>query len=98
MLAWLAETIVRTLIDVYTSPIEGGDKQLQQSLKNGDLPHSRNLMGTKFQMTLHTSNAIFNKWLKLFGITNFGMSMEDLEKRIAPDTPFGFPKIPEGFL
>jgi len=95
---WLAETIVQVFIEVFADPeTEGGDKELQDSLAEGRVPHPRNLTGQPFQDALHVSTALIGKWLGILGIDNVGMALDDLRKIIAPDPPASIPKVPEGF-
>lgn len=45
LLLWLAETIVQLFIEVYAdSKTQGGEKIHQDSLKEGFVPHPRNLL------------------------------------------------------
>jgi len=95
---WLAETIVQVFIEVFADPeTEGGNKELQDSLAEGRVPHPRNLIGQPFQDALHVSTDLIGKWLGILGIDNVGMALDDLRKIIAPDPPASIPKVPEGF-
>jgi len=58
------------------------------------VPHPRNLQGQKFQSGLHADTAKIGKWLRILGIDNVGMALDDLRKIIAPDAPV---EVPEGF-
>lgn len=87
---WMAETIVKTLIEVYANPKDGGIAALQEE----DVPHPRNLLGHTFQDGLSTSFSLLGKWLQILGVDNAGMAFNDLRKAVAPDPPF---PVPEGF-
>jgi hypothetical protein len=99
---WLAETIVQVFIEIFADPAtEGGDKGVQESLKEGAQPHPRNLLGQPFQDALHTGAAfagLITKWMGILGIDNVGVALNDLVKQIAPDPPKTYPKgVPQGF-
>ena len=99
---WLAETIVHVFIEVFADPAtEGGDRVLQDSLKEGRVPHPRNLLGQQFQDYLHEGSAfagLITKWMGILGIDNVGVALDKLFKQIAPDPPATYPKgVPEGF-
>jgi hypothetical protein len=91
---WLANVLAQVLIEVYAHPSEGGMKDLQGKIGEGDQPHPRNLNGQVFQDGLDLSTDLIGKWLQAFGVDNAGMALGDLRKLVAPDPPF---KIPEGF-
>ncbi len=92
---WLADVIVRVLIEVYASPEEGGCKEPEYLSERG--PHPRNLDGKAFQDGLGDGSAILGKWLGVLGVGDPGMALEDLLKVVAPmpaaglDVPGGFP-------
>jgi hypothetical protein len=90
---WLAEVIVRTLVDVYAAPAEGGDASLQEE---AGVPHPRNLLGQAFQDGLGDGASVLGRWLEALGIDNADMAFGDLRRAIAPDTPAGL-SVPPGF-
>lgn len=96
---WLAETIAEVFVAVYADPSEGGDATLQASLNEGAVPHPRNLKGQPFQDAIANSTDLLTKWIGLLGLDGkITMSLEDLRKIVAPDTPASLPKgMPEGF-
>lgn len=91
---WLAETIVRALVEVYASPAEGGLDAPEYASERG--PHPRNLLGHAFQDGLGDGSAILGKWLGVLGIGDPGKAFADLLADIAPAPPPDLP-IPEGF-
>src|SRR3984885_9612808 len=92
---WLAETLTQVLIEVYAHQSEGGLKDIQTELNEGDaIPHPRNLNGQPFQDGLDLSTDLIGKWLELLGVDNAGMALSDLRKLVAPDPPMN---VPEGF-
>jgi hypothetical protein len=99
---WLAEIIVQVFIEAFADPSsEGGDKDLQDSLREGQVSHPENLLGQPFQDALHTGTDFagkITKWMGILGIDNVGIAMDDLIKIIAPDPPTTYPKgVPKGF-
>ncbi|KAF3930330.1 hypothetical protein ABW19_dt0205551 [Dactylella cylindrospora] len=92
---WLAETLATVLIEVYAKPEEGGDKELQARLGEGEVPHPRNLKGQDFQTDLQFSTELIGKWLEIFGVDNAGIALDELRDAIAPEfdrtVPEGFP-------
>ena len=96
---WLAETIAEVFVAVYADPSEGGDATLQASLNEGAVPHPRNLKGQPFQDAIANSTDLLTKWIGLLGLDGkITMSLEDLRKIVAPDTPASLPTgMPEGF-
>jgi hypothetical protein len=88
---WLAETVVKVLIEVYADPKEGGSAELQPE---GPIPHPRNLGGKKFQDQLNGDTSKIAKWLAILGVNNIEMALGDLRKLIAPDPTMD---VPEGF-
>ncbi|KAJ6263845.1 hypothetical protein Dda_2417 [Drechslerella dactyloides] len=92
---WLAEALAQALIEVYAEPKEGGDKELQSRLGEGNVPHPQNLKGQAFQNDLKADTGIIAKWLRILGVDNTDIALDDLRKAIAPDfdmqVPPGFP-------
>jgi hypothetical protein len=91
---WLAEVIVRVLVEVYAKPEEGGLKDPEYLRERG--PHPRNLMGQAFEDGLGDGSALLGKWLGVLGIGDPGLAMADLLAAVAPKTPPGV-LVPEGF-
>jgi hypothetical protein len=91
---WLAEIIVRVLVDVYAKPSDGGSSDPEFLSERG--PHPRNLMGMAFQDGLGDGSALLGKWLGVLGIGDPGMALQDLLKAVAPKPPADL-KVPEGF-
>ncbi len=89
---WLAETLVRVLVEVYADPADGGIAALQEE----QTPHPRNLGGQAFQDALGDGTSELGRWLQAFGVNNAGMALPDLRRLVAPDTPAGL-NVPEGF-
>jgi hypothetical protein len=91
---WLAETIVRVLVEVYAKPEEGGLPDPEYLSERG--PHPRNLEGMAFQTGLGDGSALLGKWLGVLGIGDPGEAFADLLEAVAPMPP-GDVKVPEGF-
>jgi hypothetical protein len=91
---WLAEIIVRVLVEVYADPSDGGCKDPEYLSERG--PHPRNLMGMAFQDGLGDGSALLGKWLGVLGIGDPGMALEDLLKAVAP-RPSAEVTVPAGF-
>ena len=89
---WLADMMVKVLVEVYADPAEGGLKELQEE----PTPHPRNLMGQPFQDALGDGATLLGKWLEVLGVDNAGMAFSDLRKAVARDTPAGL-NVPQGF-
>jgi hypothetical protein len=96
---WLAERMVQAFVEIYADPeTEGGNKDLQDRLKEGSVPHPCNLQGQEF---LNEADVIakMGHWLSVLGIDNVGIALDDLRQVIAPDTPptINGGTIPPGF-
>lgn len=95
---WLAEVIVRVLVEVYARPEEGGlsgPKHPEYKSERG--PHPLNLKGgTKFQNEIGDGSAILGKWLSKFGVGDPGEALADLIQAVAPKPPADL-NVPEGF-
>jgi Zinc dependent phospholipase C len=89
---WLAETIVRVLIEVYATPEEGGLAEVQEE----PTPHPLNLQGEAFQTGLHTSTHLLGKWLDALGIDRSDIALEEFRQQVAPDHEPGY-VVPPGF-
>jgi hypothetical protein len=89
---WLAEVIVRVLIEVYAAPEEGGLPELQEE----PTPHPQNLLGEAFQSGLHTSTDLLGRWLDALGIDRSDIALEELRQQVAPDHDPGY-VVPPGF-
>ena len=95
---WLAETIVRVLVEVYANPGEGGlsgKDYPEYDRERG--PHPLNLLGKTFQDWLGIGAAagegagLLAKWLGVFGTEDPGESVSDLLEAVAPG-PAGRPE------
>lgn len=91
---WLAEIIVRVLIEVYATPKEGGLNTPEYANERG--PHPRNLQGMAFQNVVGDGSTLLGKWLGIFGIGDPREALGDLLETIAPKPPADL-NIPEGF-
>jgi hypothetical protein len=91
---WLAEAIVRVLVEVYASPEEGGLRD-PEYLKERS-PHPLNLQGMAFQNGLGDGAALLGKWLGVLGIGDPGKALADLLAEVAPKPPADL-KVPAGF-
>lgn len=91
---WLAEIIVRVLIEVYANPDEGGLQTPEYTSERG--PHPLNLVGQAFQDGLGDGAAILGKWLGVLGIGDPPEAFADLLEAVAPKPPADL-KIPPGF-
>ena len=94
---WLADVLTGTLIEVYADPGEGGNKDLQGRLNEGEVPHPRNLQGQSFQDKVARDTSLIQKWLNVLGVNDVGVELGKIREQIAPDVAPGLPKIPEGF-
>jgi hypothetical protein len=91
---WLAEIIVRVLVEVYAKPEEGGLSDAEYLSERSQ--HPRNLMGMAFQSGLGDGAALLGKWLGVLGIGDPGEALADLLEAVAPKPPADL-KVPEGF-
>jgi hypothetical protein len=91
---WLAELIVRVLVEVYAAPEKGGLSDPEYLSERG--PHPRNLLGMAFQDGLGDGSALLGKWLGVLGIGDPGEALSDLREEVAPDPPPDL-NVPEGF-
>jgi Zinc dependent phospholipase C len=91
---WLAEVIVRVLVEVYATPDEGGLSDQEYLSERG--PHPRNLLGMAFQNGLGDGAALLGRWLGVLGIGDPGEAFADLIEAVAPKPPAGL-NVPEGF-
>ena len=97
---WLAEIIVRVLVEVYAKPTtvdptdEGGLKGPEYLSDRG--PHPLNLGGLDFQNNLGDGAAILGHWLGVLGIGDPPEAFADLLEAVAPRPPADM-KIPSGF-
>jgi hypothetical protein len=89
---WLAETIVRVLIEVYAAPDEGGLPSLQEE----PTPHPLNLLGEDFQDGLKTGTSLLGKWLDALGLDRSDVALDLLRQQVAPDHDPSF-RVPKGF-
>jgi len=94
---WLAEIIVRVLVEVYAKPEEGGltgPEYPEYDTERG--PHPRNLMGMAFQDGLGDGAALLGRWLGVLGVGDPGEAFADLIQAVAPKPAAGL-KVPDGF-
>ena len=91
---WMAEIIVRVLIEVYAKPAEGGRSDPEYLSERGR--HPRNLLGKAFQDGLGDGATLLGKWLGILGIGDPGEAFADLLEAIAPKPPADL-NVPEGF-
>lgn len=90
---WLAETIVRVLIEVYARlEDEGGLPGLQDE----PTPHPLNLRGEAFQTSLNTGTDLLGKWLDVLGLDHSDIALDELRQQVAPNHDPSY-TVPEGF-
>jgi len=92
---WLADIIVRVLVEVYAKPQDGGLTDPEYLSERSPHP-PRNLKGMAFQNGLGDGAALLGKWLGVLGIGDPGEAFADLIQAVAPAPPADL-KVPEGF-
>lgn len=92
---WLADIIVRVLVEVYAQPGEGGRSDPEYISERPE-HHPRNLGGLGFQTGLGDGATLLGKWLAKLGVGDPGEALSDLIEAVAPTPPADM-KVPEGF-
>ena len=90
---WMADIIVRVLVEVYAEPPDGLSDPEYLSERG---KHPRNLQGMAFQDGLGDGATLLGKWLGILGIGDPGEALADLLEAVAPRPPADL-KVPEGF-